>query len=619
MKKITLLTGLLILSAWMLHGQKLHINVVHGKFGFFDAQGKEVIAPKYDYAKEFNEGLAVVMKNKKYGYINPKGEVVIPLMYQSANDFCEGLAPVKQNERWGFINPANEAMVPFQYQALGKFQEGLAYAILNEKFGYIDKKGTEVVPCKYQWASDFREGLARIQLNGKWGFIDKNSKEIVPIKYETMTDLIDGFAKGSLNGTTYYVDRSGAVFEQQRTIITPNGSTLSDGKLSGQGLKSQRIGNKFGFVNANGIVVFAPEYDDARDFSEGLAAVMLGNSWGYLNTQGKNEIPHIYISAEDFSGGLAKVNQRGKWGFIDKNYREVIPIKYTAATKHSENVFLMREYDGTVVYLNRYGGELSKTDIAKVEKELHDEMVSLAGVVMDTVLGNMVIEKKIDHSGRILSIGGVTMNLEFENQEDFSGSRIYTFDIAGRKVIYFNAENKAVRCSYDLSTLEKDPLISLPHTPWPGETTPVPEILELNGQKMTVVNAVNGKTITLPIENLYNGKFIHEYREYEVSRFYSHASIQFTSKEQFCTACGGHGYIRGADTEETITKTTYRTEVNEVTSYSVYYRHFQEKKVPVVKTEKVVNPGTLETCGHCNGAPILGSVKYLTWDGEKLD
>lgn len=58
--------------------------------------------------------------------------------------------------------------------------------------------------------------------------------------------------------------------------------------------------------------------------------------------------------------------------------------------------------NGTVSYLNRYGSELSKTESLRIEKELNDIKIELAGVVKETILGNMVIEKKLTNQEQFL-------------------------------------------------------------------------------------------------------------------------------------------------------------------------------------------------------------------------
>lgn len=52
-----------------------------GKFGFVNADGELKIRPQYDKAGLFENGVALVCKNKQYGIINRENEIVLPLKY----------------------------------------------------------------------------------------------------------------------------------------------------------------------------------------------------------------------------------------------------------------------------------------------------------------------------------------------------------------------------------------------------------------------------------------------------------------------------------------------------------------------------------------------------------
>jgi hypothetical protein len=92
------------------------------KFGFFNASGKVVIKPKYDFAAPFSEGMAAVCtgckkvkkgehtlwKGGKWGYIDREGKIILSFNYKSAEAFNIGWAKVKTNEGWKYINKQGE-------------------------------------------------------------------------------------------------------------------------------------------------------------------------------------------------------------------------------------------------------------------------------------------------------------------------------------------------------------------------------------------------------------------------------------------------------------------------------------------------------------------------------
>ncbi len=65
------------------------------RYGFIDREGNWVIEPRFEFADNFSEGLALVKVDGKYGFIDESGEFVIEPVYSNALSFSEGLAPVK--------------------------------------------------------------------------------------------------------------------------------------------------------------------------------------------------------------------------------------------------------------------------------------------------------------------------------------------------------------------------------------------------------------------------------------------------------------------------------------------------------------------------------------------
>ncbi|WP_157272520.1 WG repeat-containing protein [Azonexus hydrophilus] len=65
--------------------------------------------PKYQNVRSFSEGLAPVQTtNGKWGYINEKQYIVIHPRFDDAKEFQNGRAAAKLNGKWGFINKRGE-------------------------------------------------------------------------------------------------------------------------------------------------------------------------------------------------------------------------------------------------------------------------------------------------------------------------------------------------------------------------------------------------------------------------------------------------------------------------------------------------------------------------------
>ena|GEM_PF-2519962 len=137
----------------------------NGKFGFIDSLGNELAADgvKYSFASNFSDDYAAVADdNRKFGYINNKGEEVIAPKYDMAFDFSEGLATVVKNNKTLIIDKCGrETETSFRH--VYRFSEG--YAVYEQKddagntvLGYVDRNGRVAVPAKFEYASSVQNG-----------------------------------------------------------------------------------------------------------------------------------------------------------------------------------------------------------------------------------------------------------------------------------------------------------------------------------------------------------------------------------------------------------------------------------------------------------------------------
>ncbi|MEB3211852.1 MAG: WG repeat-containing protein, partial [Leptolyngbyaceae bacterium] len=65
--------------------------------------GEMAIAPQFDYAANFSEGLAAVQMDGKYGFISPSGAWQVEPEYSNVGQFSEGYAWVQVDNRRGYI------------------------------------------------------------------------------------------------------------------------------------------------------------------------------------------------------------------------------------------------------------------------------------------------------------------------------------------------------------------------------------------------------------------------------------------------------------------------------------------------------------------------------------
>lgn len=325
----------------------------NGKFGYRDINGKEVIAPIYQNAFDFKDGLGLVVLNDKWGYIDSTGKKIIPLRYDELHYFSEGLAVANIGAtkgelgyafggKYGFIDKSGKEIIPLKYDKVSSFNGGLAavnigatrgdYGMKGGKWGFIDKTGKEVIPFIYDNTGGFSEGLAFVYLNDKAGFIDPAGKEIIPLQYDRAARFDGGVAFVKLNGKCGYINKQGEA-------VIPLIYDDADVRFQ-HGLAYVSQNKMYGFIDRSGKEIVPMKYESAHSFMEGLASVKIGGKWGFIDTTGKMVIPAKYDYASLFVDGKAEVKLNGKQFYIHKNdksiYEEDKPIVSNKSTNNDK-------------------------------------------------------------------------------------------------------------------------------------------------------------------------------------------------------------------------------------------------------------------------------------------
>jgi len=275
-------------SAELAAGDRYHIILKDGLYGYIDSGGKVVVRPQFAFVRNFSEELAVAkpVGSEMYGYIDKTGNFVIPPQFKQAYDFSEGLAAVDR--------------------------------------GYIDKQGSVVISRP---GDPFHNGRAR-QHGKPASIIDKTGKVILDTQYdevwETKSELIAFIQDGKMGFMTW----------DKKVVIQPRyqETRYRPEDLFGESITpvNIRLANKskWGFIDKSGNTAIEFEYDWAEQFQEGLAVVGKGKLYGYMGSDGRLAIPLRFENAGNFNEGLAAVQVDGLWGFIDKEGNMVIKPEY---------------------------------------------------------------------------------------------------------------------------------------------------------------------------------------------------------------------------------------------------------------------------------------------------
>ncbi|MBE9201637.1 MULTISPECIES: WG repeat-containing protein [unclassified Nodularia (in: cyanobacteria)] len=238
------------------------------KWGYKNQKGEVIIAPNFNEASQFNNGIAQVKIDGEIHHIDETGTIIQLQFIQaeelshemSVSAFSDPLAnpqkelenlpnlPLdlkrfKHREKHGYKNKLGKIVIPAQFSKAYEFSEGLALVKIDLHWGYINLTGKLVINNKFDWAECFSQGISRVKFGNKYGYINLSGKAIIPVKY----DYIEKFSEN---------------------------------------LAAVKVGKKWGYINLSGQLVIFPQFDYAESFSDGIARVKVGRNYKYIDHSG---------------------------------------------------------------------------------------------------------------------------------------------------------------------------------------------------------------------------------------------------------------------------------------------------------------------------------------------
>lgn len=280
---------------------------VGGQWGYINKNGKIEIAPQFQNAAPFYEGLAAIRESNRRKYIDRRGEVVIEGSFSNITRFSEGKAAVQLDGRWGYIDKKGNFIINPKYRSAFAFSNGRAFvrSVDFSEHYYIDKNDKRIqsvsMPSSVDFVeeNEFRDGRAMIRRQDLFGYIDRDGNAVIDLKYAEARPFSERLAAVRISDRWGFIDNSGDVSIAPKFISVGN---------FGDGLAPARAGsNLFGYVDKDGVFVISEQFEVAEPFSEGRAAVLIDGRWTFIDKQG-NTITHPqFDEVRPFYNGLARV------------------------------------------------------------------------------------------------------------------------------------------------------------------------------------------------------------------------------------------------------------------------------------------------------------------------
>lgn len=332
----------------------------------------QVVAPQYEDAQKFSEGLAAVKKDGKWGYIDEQGEVVVPFQYDVAYVFNEGYAVVGTIEHGATYN--EDGYVEGENGEEGHWE---TFTVTYDAcyLGFIDKQGS-YKPFVYSYqdedgnetASEARRNIEKVRTDTPWAYIFHNGYVSI------YSERYDPYWGGTEMWSDVFDTTGRKVTTGHRAAYPINESVMINGNFYDNSQWYEDMATEDTFVPGGGKPSPFDDYNyDLRPFNQGLAPVCVAkydddwnltwSGWGFVDKTGNwviEPLDHQIIWIQDIESdyeifgetGIALLGgEDGDWGGIDKTGKTVIPFRYDGLQAASEGLMGFKE-NGKWGFLN---------------------------------------------------------------------------------------------------------------------------------------------------------------------------------------------------------------------------------------------------------------------------
>lgn len=198
------------------------------KCGLLNSKLKYAIEPeagvRFSYMS--NEGLVLKLTEGYYGYVNAKGEQIIAPKYEYALSFVDGVAAVYVDGKWGCINTDGQFVIQPTYEFLQPIGNERIIYLINGKFGLLDTQGVVKAQAEYDMVGNLNilslsyvdsqidlwtENWLPVMKDGKWGYIDKNGNVKLSLQYDAANMFRGGLAVVAQSDRYMVIDSKGNI------------------------------------------------------------------------------------------------------------------------------------------------------------------------------------------------------------------------------------------------------------------------------------------------------------------------------------------------------------------------------------------------------------------------
>jgi len=336
------------------------------RYGFINHSGNLIINYKYEYAENFENKLALVVRGGKYGYIDSKDEIKIPFKYDFALSFRKGKALVSENNKWFFINKHGKRVRTIKINKDSKI-ESVRYLVNKSRIcvhcskpGYYDyefllnRNGRNVwylIFPRHFYLFDFGSFYKIFEINSATNYVVQD--------FDKGYRLVNNRLKPISNSNRYDIKPN---FDKNKFAIVKD-KIISDSTHSKNSYVKHIVSN-YNIINTDGIEMLSKTYDCISTLIYGSYPVQVDNKWGLLDSKLIEHVKCEYDSIKPLSEKVTlalkttKIEKDTstitikKYGIIDENGYSFIPLCFDKIE------FVEKKY-----FIVSYNNTLSKLEI----------------------------------------------------------------------------------------------------------------------------------------------------------------------------------------------------------------------------------------------------------------
>lgn len=356
----------------------------NSKHGIMNLEGDMFLEPFYDSIRYVNGIFLVKTKihgERGWSMINDQGSIKTDQVYDEIDWIGDSYFKAKRDDYWGIINNLGKEIIYCKYDSIVQYTEGKLLVKFLGEDGILNldgsweilpqKKDIEIVdPMRYLIRSPFgsyvsyypdtkdftaeyflyKHGERYLEktLDLKYGLLDEEGNRVIQPEFDSISILQDD--------SIYYAKSA-----EGHSFITKSGKILvkNDGRF--QGIRDMaeefigvKIDDRWGFVDMNGKLRIANQYENIGPFNEGLAPIKILGRWGYIDKQEDIIVQPAYDTVFRFQSGLCKVVKKGKYGLINAQGKITLECEYDAIKRIKNGGFII-EREGKMGLANKKG------------------------------------------------------------------------------------------------------------------------------------------------------------------------------------------------------------------------------------------------------------------------